>query len=187
MCSHIRGGGLAGTVWFELPACYHPNLGIFWGVWLFQKNFRKKKHPTPVKSLFENTMGNPFFYFVKYWTKLLIFFFRIEILGILFSNLHWESIFDFRKWSNGKYTNTRICVFSVWPLPEVENWFRKQIWKENAHISIQFFFFEEFRSIFKKKVKKWISHRIFKKWFDRRRVFFFTKIFLKKPNTPKYA
>ena len=29
------GGGLAGTVWFKLPACYHQNLGIFQEVWLF--------------------------------------------------------------------------------------------------------------------------------------------------------
>ena len=87
-------------------------------------------------------------------------------MGILFSNLLSESIFDFGKWSNLKYANTHICVFSVRPLPEVENWFRKQIWKENTNI------FKEFRSIFK-KVKKWISYCIFKKWFDRRRVYFF--------------
>ena len=34
-------------------------------------------------------------------------------MGILFSNLLLESIFDFGKGSNRKYTNTRICVFSV--------------------------------------------------------------------------
>ena len=50
------------------------------------------------------------------------------------------SIFDFGKWSNWKYANTRICVFSVWPLPEVKNWFRRQIWNENVHISILIFF-----------------------------------------------
>ena len=62
-------GGLVGTVWFELPACCHQNLGIFWGVWLFQKFFCQQMYPTPVKSLFENTMGNPFFDFFKYWPK----------------------------------------------------------------------------------------------------------------------
>ena len=53
-------------------------------------------------------------------------------MGILFSNLLSESIFNFGKWSNWKYANMRICVFSVWPLPEVKNWFWKQIWKEKA-------------------------------------------------------
>ena len=110
-------------------------------------------------------------------------------MGILFWNLLSKSIIDFGKWSNGKYTNTRsytntrICVFSVWPLPKVDNWFRKQIWKKNAHISIQIFFFEEFQSIL--KGKKWISHCIFKKSFDRRRAFFFNKIFFWKNQTPQ--
>ena len=31
---------------------------------------------------------------------------------------------------------TRICVFSVWPFPEVENYCRKQIWNEIVHIII---------------------------------------------------
>jgi hypothetical protein len=35
-------------------------------------------------------------------------------MDILFSNLLSESILDFGKWWNGKFTNTRICVFSVW-------------------------------------------------------------------------
>ena len=26
----------------------------------------------------------------------------------------------------------RICIFSVWPLPKVENWVWKQIWKEGG-------------------------------------------------------
>ena len=34
---------------------------------------------------------------------------------------------------------TRICGFSVWPLPEVKNWFRKQTWNEKRHFSILFF------------------------------------------------
>ena len=36
-----RGGGVSGGYLalfiLELPACYHPSLGIFWGVWLFQR------------------------------------------------------------------------------------------------------------------------------------------------------
>ena len=63
------------------------------------------------------------------------------------------------KWSNWKYKNTCICVFSVWPLPKVENLFRKQIWSENIYITILKKNWA-FRSVFK-KVKKWISHYIF--------------------------
>ena len=51
--------------------------------------------------------------------------------------------------------------FQVWPLPEVENRFWKQIWNENVHILILNVFFGLFRSVFK-KVKIWISHCIFK-------------------------
>ena len=61
-------------------------------------------------------------------------------MDILISYLRSETILDFGKWSNWKYTNLRICVFSVWLLPEVENLFRKQILNKNAHIFIQFFF-----------------------------------------------
>ena len=104
-------------------------------------------------------------------------------IDILILNLLLESILDFGKWSNGKYTNTRICVFSVWPLPKVQKWFQKQVWKENVRISI-LFFFKAFRSIFK-KVKKIIFHCIFKKWFDRRRVLFLTNFFSEKAEHPK--
>ena len=34
-------------------------------------------------------------------------------MDILISNLLSESILEFGKWSNGKYTNMCICVFSV--------------------------------------------------------------------------
>ena len=57
-------------------------------------------------------------------------------MDILFSNLLLESIFDFGKWSNWKYANTHICVFSVRPLPEVKNLLRKLIWNENVHVTI---------------------------------------------------
>ena len=56
-------GGYQALFRFELPACYHPKLGIFWGVLFYQKKFLKKKDPMPVKSLFENTRGNPFLTF----------------------------------------------------------------------------------------------------------------------------
>ena len=71
-------------------------------------------------------------------------------MDILILNLLLKFIFDFGKWSNWKYTYTQIRVFSVWPLPEVENWFLKQIWNENVHISILFFFLEYFGPYLKK-------------------------------------
>ena len=40
------------------------------------------------------------------------------------------------------------CVFSVWPLHKVENWFRKQLWNKNVHIFI-LIFFASILSVFK--------------------------------------
>ena len=61
-------------------------------------------------------------------------------MDILISNLVSESVLDFGKRSNWKYMYTRIRVFSVLPLPEVQNWLQKQIWNENVNISILNFF-----------------------------------------------
>ena len=74
-------------------------------------------------------------------------------MNILIWNLLSESIFDFRKWSNWKYANTDIRIFSVWPLPKVKNWFWKQISNENVHITILNNFLERFDQHLK-KVKK---------------------------------
>ena len=74
-------------------------------------------------------------------------------MDILISNLLSEPIFNFGKWSNWKCANTHICVFSVLPLPKVENWFREQIWNENVKISFLKIFFGMFWSVFK-KIKK---------------------------------
>ena len=105
-------------------------------------------------------------------------------MGILFSNLFSEPIFVLGKWSNTKYGDTGICVFSVWPLHEVKNWFWKQIWKENTNISIQFFFLKCFGQYLKSQ--KWISYCIFKKSFDRCRVYFLKKFFFsEKAKHPK--
>ena len=45
------GGGVSGAyralLRFQLPACYHPNLGIFCGVCLFQNIFSSKIKPYP--------------------------------------------------------------------------------------------------------------------------------------------
>ena len=48
-------------------AWYHQNLGIFWDVCHFQKFFRQKMYPTPVKSRFKNTMGNHFFFYLFFF------------------------------------------------------------------------------------------------------------------------
>ena len=39
-------------------------------------------------------------------------------MDIIISNLLLESIFDFGKWSNWKYTNTLICVFQFDHFPK---------------------------------------------------------------------
>ena len=43
----LKGRGLNGTVWFELLACYHQNLRIFWGVCFFSEFFFTKKVTLP--------------------------------------------------------------------------------------------------------------------------------------------
>ena len=47
--NYDSGKGVSWGYWalfkFELPACYHSNLGIFWDVWLFQKKISSKKTP----------------------------------------------------------------------------------------------------------------------------------------------
>ena len=94
-----------------------------------------------------------FWLLFRYWQKI----FKKNLsrnMDILISNRLSESILDFAKWSNWKYANTHIGVFSIWPLPKVQNWLQKQIWNENVHNSILNFWFEEFWPIFKKVKKK---------------------------------
>ena len=114
-----------------------PKLKHILGCLSFSEKNCVKKNLTPVKSLFKN----PFLTLKK----------MDRNMGILFSNLLSESILDFGKWSNGKYTNMRIYVFSVLPLPEVkidsESRFEKRM-------PIFLFFFEEFQSKFKQKKSK---------------------------------
>ena len=62
-----------------------------------------------------------FLIFFKYWLKRSPKIFLNRNMDILISNLLSESIFDFGKWSNWKYANTCICVFSVWLVPKVKN------------------------------------------------------------------
>jgi hypothetical protein len=76
--------------------------------------------PARATSLFENTIGNPIFYFFntdRNAPKEV----KNRNMDILILNLLSKLIFDFGKWSNGKYANTRIRVFLVRRLPEVKN------------------------------------------------------------------
>ena len=73
------------------------------------------------------------------WSKHSEFFLIKEIWTFPFQNsFHnhfWTS-------GNGQIENTRkygfacFCVFSVWPFPELQNWFWKQFWNQKVHISI---------------------------------------------------
>ena len=74
-----------------------------------------------------------FFVLVK---TLRIFFFYNRNIDLLISNLLSISIMDIGKWSNWKYTQIHIRVFSVWPLPQVHNWFQKHFWNKKVLISI---------------------------------------------------
>ena len=47
-----REGGYRALFRFDLLACYHQNLGIFWGAWLFQKKNLSKKRPYAVQITF---------------------------------------------------------------------------------------------------------------------------------------
>ena len=62
-------------------------------------------------------------------------FFKNKNMDLLILNLLSKLILDFGKWSNWKYANTCLRVFTFWPLPEVQNWFWKQFWNEKVHIS----------------------------------------------------
>ena len=129
------------------------------------------KTPKRFRTRFENTMENPIFNFFLFWSKRSNFVFYIRNMDLLISKLLSNSILDIGKWSNWNYAQLRICVFSVWPLPKVKNWFQKQFWNEKVHItalkkSLKAFWWKE------KKVNKWITHYIFKNGFVRCRWLF---------------
>ena len=109
------------------------------------------------------------------------FFFTIEIWTFSFQNC-----FQNQFWTSGsgqtENTQIRICVFSVWPLPEVQNWFWKQFWNEKVHISIVKKNFGAFWPT-TKKVENWISHCIFKSCAEGFRGFFHARALIFSPNT----
>ena len=94
------------------------------------------KTPKRFRTRFENTMENPIFNFFLFWSKRSNFVFYIRNMDLLISKLLSNSILDIGKWSNWNYAQLRICVFSVWPLPKVKNWFKKQFWNKKVHLFI---------------------------------------------------
>ena len=108
---------------------------------------------TPMVNISKNLRPFQNYSFKIQWEILFFYFFFLNIIrnmDILISNLLLESILDFGKWSNKKYANMCICVFSVWPLPKVQNRFWKQIWNDNVHISILKFVLKSFNQHLKK-------------------------------------
>ena len=66
-----RGGkGVSGHCLIWASNMLPPKLRHILGCLAFSEQILSKKVSTPVKSLFENSMGNPFFDFFKYWLKL---------------------------------------------------------------------------------------------------------------------
>ena len=102
------------------------------GTGWFSYKIWTKNSKTPMVNLLKNLRPFRNYNFKIQWEIHFRFFWILaetlqkKILNrnmdILISNLLSESNLDFGKWSNGKYANTRICVFSVWPLPEVDIW-----------------------------------------------------------------
>ena len=117
----------------------------------------KKKNPKPFRARFENTIGNQIFNFFC-WSKRSLKFFYNRNRDLLISKLLSKSILDFGKWSNCKYAQIHICVFSVWPLPKVQNLFWIQFWEGtylNSKKKLE-------RCDQQKRAENWISHCICK-------------------------
>ena len=110
-------------------------------VWLFRKLFPPQKCTLRRSNHFLKTQWEihllTFLDTDRNFKKIIII---IEKNNLFISNLLLESIFNFEKWSNRKYAITLICVFSVWPLANVENLFWKHIWNEIVFISVLNFF-----------------------------------------------
>ena len=73
--------------------------------------------------------------------------------------------------------------FSVWPLPEVKNWFLKHIWNEKVHISILDFFWSVSVSI--KKSEKMHFPLYFQNVIWPGGIHFFIEFFFWKSRTPQ--
>ena len=155
----------------------------------FRKKFSQKMYPTPVKSLFENTMGNPFLIFFKYWPKRLKKKIRIEIWTFSFQICFRN---QFKTLGSGQTENTQVRVFVYFPLDHFPK--SKIDSKSRFEMRISIFLFQVFLKRFGqylKKERKKIFHCIFKKGFDRCRVHFLMIFFCWKgqtiQNRPKFG
>ena len=125
--------------------------------------FHKICPPHPNHFLKNNGKSNSEHFFVM--VETLHKKFRIEIRTFLFQICFRN---QFQTLGSGQTENTQITpigvigAISVWPLCEVQNWFRKQIWNKNVPISK--LFCGAFQSS-QKKCSKIISRYNFKKWF----------------------
>ena len=79
-------------------------------------------------------------FFSSRWSNAQFFCFIIEIWTFSFQNCFQN---QFLTSGSGQTENVRIWyvnqmrIFSVLPLPGVQNWLWKQFWNEKVHISIQ--------------------------------------------------
>ena len=102
-------GGVSGHCLNFPSGMLLPKLRHILGSLAFSEFFLVEKRTLPRSNhFFENTMGNPFFDFLKYWPKRSKKKFRIEIwtfsFQICFKNQFWTS-------GSGQTENTRICVY----------------------------------------------------------------------------
>ena len=119
-----------------------------------------KKSLEPFRARFENTMGHPFFDFVKYRSEHCKKKFIWVIMYYFMRKMLSEPILDLRKCPNWKTHESESAGFLVGALHKVWN----QIWKQFSHKVLYNYysnFFWALRSICN-KVKKWISHYFFK-------------------------
>ena len=132
-------------------------------------------------------MEYPFFDFLKYWPK----HFKKNIEQ-KYGHSHFKSALgiNFQLWEVVKlkrHKYVHLCIFCL-----TTSWSQKLISKTDLKRECPYFysiFFLKFWSVFK-KVKKWISNCIGKKWFDRRRVFFWNFYFWKSQtpqNMPEFG
>ena len=118
-----------------------------------------KKNAELFRVRFENTMGNLFFYFVKYRPKRSIFF----LLEWIFYSTLWEKCFQIwfltlQSAPTGKHALSLSCVFRLEHFP------RSKIESESIFL-IKYFiitFLKTIEAVFFNKVKKRISHCILK-------------------------